>query len=102
MKKNNLAKGGSLENAIVIKNGSILNSEFDDQTNYFAKHKTLDILGDLSLMNFNIIGKISVYYPGHELNRLGMLEIFSNLSNYSIYQYNKEKNFKSQDNMLFA
>ena len=57
MKKNNLAKGGSLENAIVIKNGSILNSELDDQTNYFAKHKTLDILGDLSLMNFNIIEK---------------------------------------------
>ena len=102
MKKNNLAKGGSLENAIVIKDGTILNSDFDNQTNYFAKHKTLDILGDLSLMNLNIIGKISVYFPGHELNRLGMLEIFSSFDNYSIYQYNKEQEFKSHDNMLFA
>ena len=102
MKKNGLAKGGSLENAIVIKDGKIMNSNFNHQSNYFAKHKTLDIIGDLSLMDLNIIGNISVYFPGHELNRLGMQEIFSNYSNFRIYQHNKSKDFTSQENILTA
>ena len=102
MKKNGLAKGGSLENAIVIKDGKIMNSNFNHQSNYFAKHKTLDIIGDLSLMDLNIIGNISVYFPGHELNRLGMQEIFSNYSNFRIYQHNQSKDFKSQENILTA
>ncbi len=102
MKKNGLALGGSLENAIVIKDGKIMNSNFNNESNYFAKHKTLDIIGDLSLMGLNIVGNISVYCPGHELNRLGMQEIFSNYSNFSIYQHNKSKDFTSQESILTA
>ncbi|MBF96856.1 MAG: UDP-3-O-acyl-N-acetylglucosamine deacetylase [Alphaproteobacteria bacterium MarineAlpha9_Bin4] len=102
MKKNGLAKGGSLKNAIVIKDGKILNSNFKYKYDYFAKHKILDIIGDLSLMGLNIVGNLSVYYPGHELNRLGMQQIFSNYNNFSIYQYNKSKEFISQENILMA
>ena len=40
MKKNGLAKGGTLDNAIVIKNGKLMNSHFDNNINYFAKHKS--------------------------------------------------------------
>ena len=100
MKNNNLAKGGSLENAVVIKEGKVLNSGFKNVNNYFARHKTLDVLGDFSLMDFNIQGNISVYFPGHELNRLAMLAIFSDYANYNIYQYNKSKEFFSQENLL--
>ena len=70
------------------------------QPDYFAKHKTLDILGDLSLMELNILGNITVYFPGHELNRLAMLEIFSDYSNFSIYQYNKREDFIFHQNIL--
>ena len=102
MKENGLAKGGSLDNAIVIKEGKVLNSNFDNLPNYFAKHKTLDIIGDISLMDLNIIGNISVYFPGHEINKLAMQEIFSNYSKFSIYQHNNNKDFISQESMLTA
>ena len=51
-------------------------------------------------MDFNIQGNISVYFPGHELNRLAMLAIFSDYANYNIYQYNKSKEFFPQENLL--
>ena len=71
-----------------------------NEENYFVKHKTLDIIGDLSLIGLNIIGSISVYYPGHELNRLAMQKIFSSFSNYRIFQYNKNVEYISENNIL--
>ncbi len=102
MKRNGLAQGGSLENAIVIKNGMFLNPNFKNSPNYFAKHKTLDILGDISLIDLNIVGKISVCFPGHEVNKLGMQKIFAKYSNYSIYQHNNTKDFSELENSLSA
>ena len=61
MKQNGLAKGGTLDNAIVIKDGNVMNSDFDDNIDYFAKHKTLDVLGDLFLMGLNIIAEIYLF-----------------------------------------
>ena len=58
MKNNGLAKGGSLDNAIVIKNREILNKNGLRDKNEFVKHKVLDIIGDLALGNYNIIGSI--------------------------------------------
>ena len=100
MKQNGLAKGGTLDNAIVIKDGNVMNSDFDNNIDYFAKHKTLDVLGDLALMGLNIVGSISVYFPGHELNRLAMNKIFSDYSNFRIYQFNKSDNFISRESIL--
>ena len=102
MQKNGLARGGNLDNAIVIKNGKIINSYFENSTDYFAKHKTLDVIGDLSLIGLNLIGSLSVYYPGHEINRLVMNKIFSDYSNFRIYQHNKSENFISRENILTA
>ena len=70
-----------------------MNAHFDNSINYFAKHKALDVIGELALMSLNIIGNISVYFPGHELNRLAMNKIFSDYSNFRIYQHNKDDNF---------
>jgi len=102
MQKNGLARGGNLDNAIVIKEGKIINSNFKNSTNYFAKHKTLDVIGDLSLIGLNLIGSLSVYYPGHEINRLVMHKIFSDYANFRIYQHNKSDNFISRERILTA
>ena len=41
---------------LLLKDGKIINSNFENNTDYFAKHKTLDVIGDLSLMGLNLIG----------------------------------------------
>jgi UDP-3-O-[3-hydroxymyristoyl] N-acetylglucosamine deacetylase len=64
-----LAKGGSLENAIVVDEFSILNPEglrFPDE---FARHKVLDAIGDLSLTGMSVIGSLRAFKSGHALNQ---------------------------------
>ena len=90
MKRQGLAKGGSLENAIVVKNGKILNKDGLRHPNEFVLHKVLDILGDFALANFNIIGQITAICPGHEINKIAMQKIFSDFSNYKISRKQRE------------
>ena len=62
------AKGGSLENAIVVGEDKILNQEqlrFEDE---FVRHKVLDLIGDIALLGMPIIGKIEAYHAGHKLH----------------------------------
>ncbi len=76
MKKNGLAKGGSLDNAVVIDENEILNKEglrFKDE---FVRHKILDCLGDFSLIGMPIIGHIKVHKSGHAFNHLFLKKIF--------------------------
>ena len=86
MKKIGLAKGGSLENALVIKENKILNPEGLRYSDEFVRHKVLDIIGDFALMNYNLKFKINAYCPGHEINKLTMQKIFSDFNNYNISQ----------------
>lgn len=68
LQKNNLALGGSLENAIVIKKDGVLNSEglkFEDE---FVRHKILDLIGDLKVLNRGIKGHIIAIKAGHALD----------------------------------
>ena len=93
MKKNGFAKGGSLKNAIVIKNNSILNEDGLRDRNEFVKHKILDLIGDLALGNYNLIGSIKAICPGHEINKAILEKLFSSYNNYNILdekQYNLE------------
>ncbi len=63
-----LAKGGSLENAIVLTESSLLNQDglrFKDE---FVRHKLLDFIGDLSLLGMPVLGRFEVYKSGHNLN----------------------------------
>ncbi|MBW1649330.1 MAG: UDP-3-O-acyl-N-acetylglucosamine deacetylase [Deltaproteobacteria bacterium] len=76
MKQNGLAKGGSLDNAVVIDENGILNKEglrFKDE---FVRHKILDCLGDFSLIGMPIIGHIKVHKSGHAFNHLFLKKIF--------------------------
>ena len=68
MRAQGLALGGSLENAIVVADGTVLNEEglrFDGE---FVRHKALDLIGDLHLLGRPIIGRVTAYKPGHTLN----------------------------------
>ena len=68
LRENDLAKGGSLDNAVVVDNYRVLNDDglrFEDE---FVKHKVLDAIGDLYLLGSSLIGAFEGYKSGHELN----------------------------------
>ncbi len=65
-----LAKGGSLENAIVVDDTQILNKEGLRHDGEFVFHKILDVIGDFNLLNAGIIGSFEGYKSGHHLNNL--------------------------------
>ena len=82
LRKNNLALGGSLENAIVVDEDKILNSQGLRIKQEFVKHKILDSIGDLYLAGNPIIGKFTGYRSGHDLNNRLLREVFAKPDNY--------------------
>ena len=91
LKEMGLAKGGSLENAIVVKNDKILNDEGLRNSKEFVNHKILDCMGDLYLSGFKIIGKIICSQGGHKLTNQLLRKVFENKDNFSLLEI-KEKN----------
>ncbi|MEM9605153.1 MAG: UDP-3-O-acyl-N-acetylglucosamine deacetylase [Pseudomonadota bacterium] len=65
-----LARGGSLDNAIAVDDGGVLNREGLRYPDEFVKHKVLDAVGDLYLVGHNLIGAVTAYKSGHRLNNL--------------------------------
>ena len=79
LRKNNLALGGSVNNAIVIDDYRVINEEgvrFQDE---FVKHKILDAIGDLYLLGHGLMGSFSAYKSGHHLNNLLLRELVNNI-----------------------
>ncbi len=91
IKKNGLAKGGSLENAIVVKNNSILNSGGLRNDKEFVNHKILDCIGDLYTSGYRIIASVICSQGGHYLTNKLLRKVFKNKENFSILEI-KEKN----------
>jgi len=91
LKEMGLAKGGSLENAVVIKNNKILNKKGLRNEKEFVNHKILDCMGDLYLAGYKIIGKIICSQGGHKLTNQLLRKVFGNNENYSLLEI-KEKN----------
>ena len=85
------AKGGSLDNAIVVKGSKLLNKNGLRNKKEFVNHKILDCMGDLFLSGYKIIGKIRCSQGGHKLTNDLLKKVFQNKENYSIYEIN-EKN----------
>ena len=84
LKKMGLAKGGSLDNAIVVDEFSILNPEglrFPDE---FVRHKILDAIGDTALFGRPVIGHLKVFKAGHALNHALVQKVLSDPANYEI------------------
>jgi len=65
-----LALGGSLDNAIAVDDSGVLNREGLRYPDEFVKHKVLDAVGDLYLLGHNLIGAVTAYKSGHNLNNL--------------------------------
>ena len=91
LRKMNLAKGGSLENAIVVKNDKILNDGGLRNKKEFVNHKILDCMGDLYLSGHKIVGKLTCSQGGHKLTNQMLRKVFSDNQNFSIFEL-KEKN----------
>ena len=98
-----LAKGGSLDNAIVISGKKVLNQEGLRYKDEFVRHKILDCAGDLYLSGFFIKGKITCNQGGHELTNKLLIKIFSNSKNYKLKMPSnliKNKKISKIDNNL--
>jgi len=91
IKKNGLAKGGSLQNAIVVKDSEILNPEGLRNDKEFVNHKILDCIGDLYTSGYRMIAKIKCSQGGHYLTNQLLRRVFENKDNFSILEI-KEKN----------
>jgi len=91
IKKNGLAKGGSLENAIVVKDTKILNPEGLRNNKEFVNHKILDCIGDLYTSGYRMIAAITCSQGGHYLTNQLLRKVFQNDKNFSILEI-KEKN----------
>jgi UDP-3-O-[3-hydroxymyristoyl] N-acetylglucosamine deacetylase len=91
IKKNGLAKGGSLQNAIVVKDHEILNPEGLRNNKEFVNHKILDCIGDLYTSGYRVIAKIRCSQGGHYLTNQLLRKVFKNKENFSILEI-KEKN----------
>ena len=90
LKSMNLAQGGSLKNAIVVKGNAILNEEKLRNKKEFVNHKILDCMGDLFLSGYKIIGKVVCSQGGHRLTNELLRKVFINNENFSIFEL-KEK-----------
>ncbi len=91
IKKNGLAKGGSLNNAVVVKGEEILNSEGLRNEKEFVNHKILDCLGDLYTCGYRMIGSIQCSQGGHYLTNQLLRKIFSNKENFSLLEIKEKK-----------
>ena len=86
LKEMGLAKGGSLDNAIVVKNNKILNKNGLRNEKEFVNHKILDCMGDLYLAGYKIIGKIICSQGGHKLTNQLLRRVFQNDKNFSLIE----------------
>jgi UDP-3-O-[3-hydroxymyristoyl] N-acetylglucosamine deacetylase len=86
IKEKGLAKGGSLDNAIVVKGNEILNSEKLRNPKEFVNHKILDCIGDLYTSGYRIIGSVSCSQGGHFLTNQLLKKVFENKENFSIIE----------------
>ena len=89
MQKNGLALGGSLENAVVLSERSIINEEglrFPDE---FVKHKVLDLIGDLYLIGMPMIAHVQGYKSGHMLHSKLLQAILNDADNYEVVEQDK-------------
>ena len=86
IKKNGLAKGGSLDNAVVVKGEEVLNSEGLRNSKEFVNHKILDCIGDLYTSGYRMIASINCSQGGHYLTNSLLRKVFNNKDNFSIIE----------------
>ena len=86
IKMNGFAKGGSLENAIVVKDNEILNKNGLRNPNEFVNHKILDCIGDLYTSGYRMIASVICSQGGHYLTNQLLRKVFENKENFSFIE----------------
>jgi UDP-3-O-[3-hydroxymyristoyl] N-acetylglucosamine deacetylase len=92
LRKAGLARGGSLENAVVVDNDRVLNPAGLHQPDEFVRHKMLDAVGDLYLAGAALQGIFRANRPGHALNNRLLRALFADQANYSLIRPNLSSN----------
>ena len=95
LKNLGLAKGGSLENAVVVGEKNVLNPNGLRNSKEFVNHKILDCMGDLYLSGYRIVGSLVTSEGGHGLTNKILRKLFSDKSNFSVIEI-KEKSLPHQ------
>ena len=88
IKKIGLAKGGSLDNALVVDNQKVLNKNGLRNKKEFVNHKILDLAGDFLLSGYRIMGKVSCYQGGHELTNMFLRKLFNRKKSFTLIENN--------------
>jgi UDP-3-O-[3-hydroxymyristoyl] N-acetylglucosamine deacetylase len=87
IKKFGLAKGGSLDNAVVVDGENVLNKDGLRNQKEFVNHKILDLAGDFLLSGFRILGKVNCYQGGHELTNMFLRKVLKQNSSFKIIEF---------------
>jgi len=90
LRENQLALGGSLDNAIVVDDYRVLNEDGLRYEDEFVKHKMLDAIGDLYLLGHSLIGAFSGYKSGHALNNKLLLALLESEASYETVTFEDE------------
>lgn len=77
---NGLALGGSLDNAVVLDEYAVLNAEGLRYEDEFVRHKLLDFIGDIAVLNRPLLGRFEIFASGHELNNMFLRHLAANAS----------------------
>ncbi|MBP9722009.1 MAG: UDP-3-O-acyl-N-acetylglucosamine deacetylase [Gammaproteobacteria bacterium] len=95
MRARNLARGASLDNAVVLNDYTVVNDGGLRYNNEFVKHKVLDVIGDLYLLGYSILGHFSGYKSGHALNNQLLNKLLLNQQAWEFIDFSKESDRKS-------
>ena len=90
LRKNNLALGGSLDNAIIIDDDKVLNEDGLRYADEFVKHKILDAIGDLYLLGYSLIGEFRGHKSGHALNNKLLRALLANEQAWEMVTFDNE------------
>ena len=93
-----LAKGGSLDNALVVQGDRVINKEGTRFEKEFVNHKILDLLGDFMLAGKRFIGSVDYLHGGHSLTNVFLRKIFSDHKNFSFIEDKTSLSFKKAPN----
>jgi UDP-3-O-[3-hydroxymyristoyl] N-acetylglucosamine deacetylase len=100
IKKIGLAKGGSLENALVVDQNKILNDGGLRNEKEFVNHKILDLAGDFVLSGHRILGKVICSQGGHQLSNMFLRKLFTNKTSYTTLELEEVVISKNINNNL--
>ncbi len=98
MKFYGLAKGGSLDNAVVLDQNGIVNENGLRYADEFVRHKILDCIGDFSLLGLPILGHVDLYKSGHHFNHEFLKEFFAQKASWettTLFEFERSRKIKS-------